>query len=383
MKIETQLAHAGLCTDPTTGAVSTPIHQTATFRHPAVGASTGYDYSRTVNPTRQTLEKVMAELEKGDRGFAFSSGMAAITAVLMLFASGDHLMISNDLYGGTYRVLEKNFRQWGLATTYVNTSRIEEIRAGIIPGKTKAIFIETPTNPLMNITDLRRIVSLATENDILTIVDNTFMTPYLQQPLELGVDIVLHSGTKYLGGHNDVLSGIVVTRFPKLSDKIGFIQNSTGAILGPQDSWLMLRGIKTLAIRMEKQQQNAGKIAVWLAKHPKVKKVYYPGLSGHPGFEIQAKQSRGFGAMLSFRVENPAWVSQIINRVRLITYAESLGGVETLITYPVKQTHGDIPPEIRAQIGVTEDLIRLSVGIEDVNDLIEDLDQAFKEGGHN
>ncbi|HBE77585.1 MAG TPA: methionine biosynthesis PLP-dependent protein [Firmicutes bacterium] len=380
MKIETQLAHAGLCTDRNTGAISTPIHQTATFRHPAVDVSTGYDYSRTINPTRQVLEKVMAELEKGERGFAFASGMAAITAVLMLFASGDHIMVSNDLYGGTYRVLEKSFKQWGLSTTYVNTSRLAEVQEKIIPGKTKAILIESPTNPLMNITDLRKIVSLATENGILTIVDNTFMTPYLQQPLELGVDIVLHSGTKYLGGHNDVLSGIVVTRSSEFSDKIGFIQNSTGAILGPQDSWLMLRGIKTLALRMEKQQQNAGKIVAWLSQNPKVKNVYYPGLPEHPGFEIQSRQSRGFGAMLSFRVQNANLVTKIINRVKIITYAESLGGVETLITYPVKQTHGDIPPEIRAEIGVTEDLIRLSVGIEDVNDLIEDLDQAIGEG---
>ena len=380
MKIETQLAHAGLCTDSVTGAISTPIHQTATFRYPAVGISTGYDYSRTVNPTREVLEKVMAELEKGHRGFAFSSGMAAITAVLMLFSSGDHIMVSNDLYGGTYRVLEKNFKQYGLTTTYVNTTKLEDVKKGIVPGKTKAFFIETPTNPLMKITDLQKISFLAKENGILTIVDNTFMTPYLQQPLQLGVDIVLHSGTKYLGGHNDVLSGMVVTRTSELSQRIGYIQNSTGAILGPQDSWLMLRGMKTLAIRMDKQQQNAGKIAAWLEKNPRIKKVYYPGLSDHPGMEIQSRQSRGFGAMLSFRTQNVGLVTQIINHLKLITYAESLGGVETLITYPVKQTHGDIPREIREEIGITEDLIRLSVGIEDVDDLILDLDQAISKG---
>ncbi len=377
MKIETCLAHAGLCTDTRTGAVSTPIHQTATFRHPAVGVSTGYDYSRTVNPTREVLEKVLAELEKGQRGFAFSSGMAAITAVLMLFSSGDHIMVSNDLYGGTYRVLEKNFKQFGLATTYVNTTQLEEVQKAIVPGKTKALFIETPTNPLMKITPLQKVSMLAKENHMLTIVDNTFMTPYLQQPLEFGVDIVLHSGTKYLGGHNDVLSGIIVAGTPELSERIGFIQNSTGAVLGPQDSWLMLRGLKTLALRMEKQQENARKIAAWLVQHPKVKKVYYPGLSNHPGFEIQRKQSRGFGAMVSFRAQNANAVKEIINRVQIITYAESLGGVETLITYPVKQTHGDIPQEIREAIGVTEDLIRLSVGIEDADDLIADLAQAM------
>ena len=381
MRIETVLAHAGLCTDQATGAISAPIHQTATFRHPAVGVSTGYDYSRTINPTRQVLEKVMAELEKGDRGYAFASGMAAITATLMLFSSGDHLIVSNDLYGGTYRVLEKNFKQFRLTATYIDTSELEAVERGIIPNKTKAIFIETPTNPLMKISDLPEIVSLAKSKGILTIVDNTFMTPYLQRPLELGADIVIHSGTKYLGGHNDVLSGIVVTGSPELSKKIGFIQNSTGGILGPQDSWLMLRGIKTLALRIEKQQENAGKIAAWLIRNPKVKKVYYPGLPEHPGFEIQSKQSRGFGAMLSFRAQNGNLVTKIINNVKVITYAESLGGVETLITYPVKQTHGDIPPEIRERIGVTEDLIRLSVGIEDVDDLIQDLEQAI-EGGN-
>lgn len=380
MKIETIIAQAGLCTDPVTGAISTPIYQTATFKHPAVGVSTGYDYSRTINPTRLVLERVMAELEKGDRGYAFASGMAAITAVLMLFSSGDHLIVSDDLYGGTYRVLEKNFKQFGLTATYVDTADPEMVKGGIVPGRTKGIFIETPTNPLMKITDLAGIVSLAKQNGILTIVDNTFMTPYLQRPLEWGADIVIHSGTKYLGGHNDLLSGIVVTRSQELSDQIGFIQNSTGAVLGPQDSWLMLRGIKTLALRIEKQQENAGKIAAWLIRNPKVKKVYYPGLPEHPGYEIQKKQSRGCGAMLSFRVRDANLVTRIINRVKVITYAESLGGVETLITYPVKQTHGDIPPEIRERIGVTEDLIRLSVGIEAANDLIQDLEQAIERG---
>ncbi len=381
MRIETVLAHAGLCSDQATGAISTPIYQTATFRHPAVGVSTGYDYSRTVNPTRQVLEKVIAELEMGDQGFAFASGMAAITAILMLLSSGDHLIVSDDLYGGTYRVLEKNFKQFGLNADYIGTSELEAVKRGIIPGKTKAIFIETPTNPLMKITDLAEMVSLAKSNGILIIVDNTFMTPYFQRPLELGADLVIHSGTKYLGGHNDVLSGIVVARSPELSDKIGFIQNSAGAVLGPQDSWLMLRGIKTLALRIKKQQENAGKIAAWLTRNPKVKQVYYPGLPEHPGFEIQGKQSRGFGAVLSFRMQDANTVTGIINRVKIITYAESLGGVETLITYPVKQTHGDIPPKIRERIGVTEDLIRLSVGIEDVDDLIQDLGQAI-EGGN-
>ncbi len=379
MKIETVLAHSGLCTDPTTGAVSTPIYQTATFRHPALGVSTGYDYSRTINPTRQALENVMAQLEGGDRGFAFASGMAAITAVLMMFASGDHIIVSDDLYGGTYRIFEKNFRQFGLSATYADSSDLEAVKNALIPGKTKAIFIETPTNPLMKITDLREAIALAHSNGLMAIVDNTFMTPYLQRPLEFGADVVVHSGTKYLGGHNDALSGAVVTLSPELSDRIGFIQNSTGGVLGPQDSWLVLRGLKTLALRMEKQQENAKRIAAWLARNSKIKKVYYPGLPEHYGHGIQQKQSTGFGAMLSFRVPDSSWAERIINRVRVVTFAESLGGVETLITYPVRQTHGDIPVEIREKIGVTDDLLRLSVGIEHISDLIGDLEQAMEE----
>jgi len=297
----------------------------------------------------------------------------------MLFSAGDHLIVSDDLYGGTYRIFEKNFRQFGLAVTHTDTSNAILVRDAVLPGKTKALFIETPTNPLMKITDLREIITFARSKRLLTIVDNTFMTPYLQRPLEFGVDIVVHSGTKYLGGHNDVLSGTVVARSPELSDKIGFIQNSTGGVLGPQDSWLQLRGLKTLALRMEKQQQNAQKIAEWLAQNSKVQKVYYPGLPTHPGRSIQEKQSSGFGAMLSFKVGDCARAEKIINRSKLITFAESLGGVETLITYPVKQTHGDIPVEVRERIGITDDLLRLSVGIEHADDLIEDLERAMAE----
>ncbi len=377
MKIETILAHAGLCTDSTTGAVSTPIYQTATFRHPALGVSTGFDYSRTINPTRLALEKVIAELESGDRGFAFASGMAAISAVLMIFKSGDHLIVSDDLYGGTYRIFEKIFRQFGLSATYADTTDLGAVRDAVIPGKTRAIFIETPTNPLMKITDLNEAIALARKNGMLTIVDNTFMTPYLQRPLELGADIVVHSGTKFLGGHNDVLAGAVVTRSAELSDRIGFIQNATGGILGPQDSWLVLRGLKTLALRLEKQQENARTVAQWLEKNDKIKKVYFPGLPDHPGHRVQQKQSSGFGAMLSFRVPDSGWAERIINRVKIITFAESLGGVESLITYPVRQTHGDIPAEMREKIGVTDDLLRLSVGIEHSDDLIRDLEQAM------
>lgn len=380
MKIETILTHAGLCTDKTTGAISTPIYQTASFRHPALGVSTGYDYSRTINPTRQALEEVMTVLEGGSRSLAFASGMAAITAVLMMFSLGDHLLVSDDLYGGTYRVFERNFRQFGLDFTYVDTSDLTAISQGIIPGRTKGIFIETPTNPLMKITDLTAVSTIAKSKGLLTIVDNTFMTPYFQRPLQLGADLVVHSGTKYLGGHNDVLAGIVVAGPVELGAKVAFIQNSTGGVLGPQDSWLMLRGLKTLAIRMERQQANAAEIAQWLSRRSRIKAIYYPGLSGHPGYEVHTRQSAGSGAMLSFRVPDAGWVERIINRVKIITYTESLGGVETLITYPMKQTHGDIPAEVREKIGVTDDLLRLSVGIENAADLIADLEQAMAGG---
>ncbi len=377
MKIETILAHAGLCTDSTTGAISTPIYQTATFRHPALGVSTGFDYSRTINPTRLALENVIAELESGDRGFAFASGMAAISAVLMMFKSGDHLIVSDDLYGGTYRIFEKSFRQFGLSVTYADTTDPGAVRDAVIPGKTRAVFIETPTNPLMKITDLEEAIEFAHQKGMLAVVDNTFMTPYLQRPLEFGADIVVHSGTKFLGGHNDVLAGAVVARSEELSERIGFIQNATGGVLGPQDSWLLLRGLKTLALRLEKQQENAQAVARWLDRNDKIKKVHYPGLPGHPGHSVQRKQSSGFGAMLSFRVPDASWAERIINRVKVITFAESLGGVESLITYPVRQTHGDIPVEMREKIGVTDDLLRLSVGIEHADDLICDLEQAM------
>lgn len=377
LKPRTVLVRAGLCTDEATGAISTPIYQTATFRHKALGVSTGYDYSRTSNPTRKVLEETMARLEGGEKGFAFSSGMAAITAVLMLFSTGDHLLVSNDLYGGTYRILERNFKQFGITATYVDTSNLAEIEAALIPGETKAIFVETPTNPLMKISDLTAISTMAKRNGLMMVVDNTFMTPYLQRPIAHGADIVVHSGTKFLGGHNDLLSGLVITAEPHLSEKIGFIQNSTGAVLGAQDSWLMLRGLKTLAVRLDRQEENAKVIAKWLSGHPRVTAVYYPGLPDHPGHLIQRKQAAGFGAMLSFRLSEAGLVEKVINSVEIITFAESLGGVETLITYPARQTHGDIPADVRAAIGVTDELLRLSVGIEDIDDLLNDLAQAL------
>jgi cystathionine beta-lyase/cystathionine gamma-synthase len=320
----------------------------------------------------------MAHLEEGDRGFAFSSGMAALTAVMMLFRSGDHLILSDDLYGGTYRLMEKIFHPLGIKVGYVNVSSETEITQSVIPGVTKAILLETPTNPLMKIADLSSIVTFARRNGLLTIVDNTFMTPYLQRPIALGIDLIVHSGTKYLGGHNDVLSGIVVTRTPELSERMALIQKTTGAVLSPSDSWLMLRGIKTLSIRMRQQEQNAFRIVGWLLDHPYVSHLYYPGLPDHPGHAVHRKQAFGYGAVLSFQVREPYLVEKIINHLQVISYAESLGGVESLITYPVVQTHGDIPPEMRERIGVTEDLLRLSVGIEDAEDLLNDLKQAME-----
>jgi cystathionine gamma-synthase len=376
MNIETLLVRAGVERDSTTGAISTPIYQSATFQHPELGVSTGYDYSRTANPTRTALEEAIAALEQGARGFAFSSGMAAITTVLFLFKPGDHLVVSEDLYGGTYRLLAQVFSEFGIQASFVDTSCTKEIEAAIRPD-TRALFIETPTNPLMKITDLEKAVVLARTYGLLTIIDNTFMTPYLQRPLTYGADIVLHSATKYLGGHNDTVAGLVVTRDAELGERIGLLQNACGAILGPQDAWLILRGLKTLAIRIEKQQQNALAIAEWLQRHSAVETVYYPGLSGHPNREVAERQASGFGGMLSFSVHDPDIVPHVLKNVKVITFAESLGGVESLITFPARQTHADIPKEVREHLGITDRLLRLSVGIENANDLILDLEEAL------
>ena len=376
MKIESILAQAGVLRDETFGALSTPIYQTATFRHPSFGVSTGYDYSRTSNPTRKVLEDTIAVLENGNSTFAFSSGMAAISAVLSIFKTGDHIIISDDLYGGTYRIFESVFSNFGLKSDYVNTSSIEEISSKINPS-TKAVFIETPTNPMMKITDIKAVAAFAKKNNLLTIVDNTFMTPYYQKPLDLGADIILHSGTKYLSGHNDILCGFAVVKDYGLSEKIAFIQNAVGAVLSPNDSWLALRGLKTLAIRLERSQENALRISEWLCGNNLVSRVYYPGDSSHEGYAVHRTQSTGSGSMVSFRVRDGLFAEKIINNVRLICFAESLGGVESLITYPYIQTHGAIPEEIRKRNGITDDLLRLSVGIEDVDDLITDLNNAF------
>jgi cystathionine gamma-synthase len=377
MHIETLLVRSGVGRDPATGSITTPIYQAATFEHPRLGESTGYDYSRTANPTRTALEEAIAGLEKGTEGFAFASGMAGVAAVLSLFKSGDHLLASEDLYGGTYRILSDVLEPSGIQVSYVNTSDLQAIKEAVRPN-TKALFIETPTNPLMQITDIAAAADMAKTYGIWTIVDNTFMSPYCQRPIELGADIVVHSGSKYIGGHNDVIAGLVVTRCREIGERIRFYQNAIGAILGPQDSWLLLRGVKTLALRMEKQADNALKIARWLEEQTDViKQVYYPGLETHPGYAVMKKQASGFGGMLSFTVREEKLVPYLLEHLKLITFAESLGGVESLITFPARQTHADIPEEIRNALGVTNCLLRLSVGIEHADDLIQDLKEVF------
>ncbi len=359
-----------------TGTISFPIYQTATFAHPSVGNSTGYDYSRSQNPTREQLEQIVASIEGGAQAVAFSSGMAAVNALMEIFKPGDHILASDDLYGGSIRIFDHINMKNGLDISYINTSEIGDVMNSIRPN-TKAIFVETPTNPMMNVTDLRKISELAKQHGLLVIVDNTFLSPYFQNPIALGADVVLHSGTKFLGGHNDTLAGLLVLATDELAEKIRFISKTTGAGLSPFDSWLILRGIKTLPIRMEAQQKNALALANWLENQPKVTSVYYIGLPSHPGYEINKTQSRGFGSMISFHVDKEATAVNILNKVKLIQYAESLGGVESLITYPMLQTHADIPEDIREEKGINRLLLRLSVGIEHIDDLIADLEQAI------
>ncbi|OKO97044.1 bifunctional cystathionine gamma-lyase/homocysteine desulfhydrase [Geobacillus proteiniphilus] len=376
MRRKTMLIHGGIPGDPHTGAVSIPIYQVSTYKQEEVGKHKGFEYSRTGNPTRAALEKLIADLEGGEAGFAFASGMAAITAVMMLFQSGDHLVLTDDVYGGTYRVMTNVLNRFGLEATFVDTSDVANIEAHIRPN-TKAIYIETPTNPLLKITDLQAAAAIARAHGLLLIVDNTFSTPYFQTPLELGADIVIHSATKYLGGHSDVVAGLAVVRTPELAERLHYVQNSTGGVLGPQDSWLLMRGMKTLAVRMEEHEENARQIAAFLAEHKAVKRVYYPGLPDHPNHELAKKQMRGFGGMISFDVGSLERAEKVLSRVRYFTLAESLGAVESLISLPGKMTHASIPKERREQLGITDGLIRLSVGLEDVNDLLDDLAQAL------
>jgi len=358
-----------------TGAISFPIFQTATYEHPEIGKSTGFDYSRLQNPTREHLEKVVASLENGIDALAFSSGMAAITALMEIFKPGDHLITDLDLYGGSIRLFNNINEKNGIQFTHINCS--DEDIEKYIQDNTKAIYIETPTNPMMNVTDIRKTAEIARKHNLLLIVDNTFLSPYFQNPLDLGADIVVHSGTKFLGGHNDTLAGFVVTNSKEISEKMRFIIKTVGSGLSPVDSWLILRGIKTLAVRMEKSQENTEAIVEFLLKEPDVKKVYYPGIKGTKGYDICKSQARGFGSMITFEVESPELAKHILKHTKLIPFAESLGGVETLLTYPYTQTHADVPEEIRNANGITESVLRLSVGIEAKEDLINDLRQAI------
>ena len=357
------------------GAISYPIYQTATYVHPGVGRSTGYDYSRLQNPTRERLEKVIAGLEGGIDAFALSSGMAAITLLMEIFHPGDHIIVEADLYGGSIRLFDNVSVKNDIEITYLNCS--EDDIASKIRENTKAIYIETPTNPMMSVSDIEAISKIAKENGLILIVDNTFLSPYFQNPLKLGADVVIHSGTKFIGGHNDTLAGFIVTDNEEIREKLRFLIKTTGAGLAPFDSWLILRGVKTLGIRMERAQKNALKIAEWLSEQDIVKNVYYPGLPKHPGHDLIKRQARGFGSMITFDVDSKQHALEILEKVRIIKFAESLGGVETLITYPTTQTHADVPEEVRLRNGITDRTLRLSVGIEDIEDLLRELTEVF------
>lgn len=360
MNFDSKVIHAGITEDSLTGAVSVPIYQTSTFRQDALGQHKGYEYSRTGNPTRHALEELIKDLEGGKAGFAFASGLAALSTVLMLFKTGDHIILSDNVYGGTFRVVDKVFQNLGISYSLVETSQLNQVEQAILPN-TKAIFIETPTNPLMKLTDLTAISALAKSHNLLSVVDNTFLTPYFQRPLEHGIDIVVHSATKYLGGHSDVVAGLIVVNDDTLAERIAFLQNAVGGILGPQDSWLLMRGIKTLALRMEKSQSNAKEIIAYLETLPEVKKIYYPGI----------------GAMISFELASDELALKLVNNVKMIALAESLGGVESLVCLPAAMTHASIPVDQREKLGIKNSLIRLSVGIENAQDIIADLQAAL------
>lgn len=360
-------------------AISFPIYQTASFSHIKPGHNdSGFDYTRESNPTRQRLEEIVSSLEGAAGTVAFASGMAAISTCFDLFSPGDHIICSEDLYGGVVRLHNLISAKNGLSADYVDTSNLQNV-ANKICQNTKAIYIETPSNPMMHITDLRGCAKLAQDHGLLLIVDNTFLSPYFQNPLSLGADIVVHSGSKFLSGHNDTISGFVCAKEKAIIDKIHLLSKTTGGVLAPFDSWLVMRGIKTLAVRMERQQENAAKIAGWLCEQSKVTKVLYPGLKDHPGYEINASQARGAGSMISFRVDSAKTALQVLQKVKLVIFAESLGGIESLITYPAVQTHPDVPEEVRERLGITDTLLRLSVGLENAEDIIEDLKQALED----
>ena len=371
------LIHGGIDGDKTTGAVNVPIYQTSTYKQSELGVNTGWEYSRTGNPTRAALEKLIADLEGGAYGLAFASGLAAIHTVLSLFTAGDKLIVSDNIYGGTFRILDKVFKPLGLRYEIVDTADVAKVAAAV-DETTKAIYIETPANPLLSVTDIAAVAEIARKANVLLIVDNTFLTPYLQRPLLLGADIVLHSGTKYLGGHSDTISGLVALNDPKLAERLYFLQNAIGGVLSPFDSFLVIRGIKTLGVRMDRHVANAQRIAEWLTESGYVKKVYFPGLVSDPGYAVQKKQADGPGAMISFVLKEEFDYRAFFRNLKLITLAESLGGVESLVCHPASMTHASIPADIRQKTGIVDELIRFSVGIEDVNDLIEDLLQAIE-----
>ncbi|AEF85447.1 cystathionine gamma-lyase [Treponema primitia ZAS-2] len=376
LSIKTVTVHGATLFEPHTGAVSTPIYQSSTFRHPGLYESTGFDYSRAVNPTRSELEKTIALLEHGKYGLAFASGMGAISSVIKLFKPGDHIIVSEDLYGGTYRLFHEYYAKYGFSFSWIDTSNFALVE-GAMKSNTRGIFIETPSNPMMKVSDIRRSGDLIHKQQGILIVDNTFLSPYYQTPLDLGADIVVHSGTKYLAGHNDTLAGLLVHSREDLAEPLANAHKSEGATLAPFDAWLVLRGIKTLSIRMEQHEKNAYRIAAWLREHKRVEKVFYTGFEDHPQYSLSKSQSRGFGGMISFYLKNRDDVPILLKNISLILFAESLGGVETLLTYPLVQTHGAIPEEMRLSAGVNDRLMRLSVGIEDAGDLITDLDGAF------
>lgn len=375
--IDTIAAQAGVGADRAYGSVSVPIYPTAIYRYDAFGKHRGFDYSRSENPTRQAAEKALADLEGGTRAVCFSSGMAAVSAVTTLFSSGDRILCSDDLYGGTYRLFEQILRRSGLSFDYVDMGDPAAVSKRI-GKKTKALFIETPTNPLMKIADLRGAARVAREKGILTVVDNTFMSPVLQRPLELGADLVIHSATKFLGGHNDLIGGAVIVSDPGLGERMHFAQKAVGAVLSPFDSWLLLRGIKTLPVRIDRAQRSAEALARFLSAHPFVRRVFYPGLPGHPRAEMHRGQATGPGAVLSFELARESAVPPFLNALKVVLLAESLGGVESLITHPATMTHADIPPEEQAEVGLTPALVRLSVGLEHPDDLIADVAQALR-----
>ncbi len=375
--IDTLAAQAGVDADRAFGSVSVPIYQTAIYRYEKFGKHRGFDYSRSENPTRQAAETALADLEGGTRGVAFSSGMAAIQAVMTLFRTGDHILCSDDLYGGTYRLFEQILKHYGLAFDYVDMGDPRAVEKRIRK-KTRAVFLETPTNPLMKIADIGGVARISRKKGILSVVDNTFMSPFLQRPLALGADVVVHSATKFLGGHNDLIGGAVVTVDPDLGERMHFAQKAVGAVLSPFDSWLLLRGVKTLAVRVSRAQQNAEVIAAFLAAHPFVRKVFYPGLPGHTRRELHFSQADGPGAVISFELPRKSAVPPFLNALKTILLAESLGGVESLITHPSTMTHADIPLEEQAAVGLTPQLVRLSVGIENPDDLVADLAQALR-----